>query len=440
MSLFVFATLVASASASRHVSPVHFEAQRGAESVTSLEGSLLPMGVFYTTIDIGGRPFNVTVDTGSTDLLVPIDGCDGCVPTAPAYQPKSDALPCTNTSSLLCKSCVENAAGERFCSFYDSYLTCDLSNLTATCSVSGKLYRDDVTLGKFKASSAVFGGITKQSSNFDQFKKVDGILGLAYSSMGFSDSVFETAVKQNSIPNVLQHCLTKTGGLLVYGASPEEDASFYEGDLMWTPITLEAWYTVNATDLRVGGASLNLSKRAINGPFSDPCIVDSGTNFLSLTTPAFRATISALRNAHVSEAFLTGKTIALDPAAFKTWPNVTIVLAPGDVVLNLTPEEYVVPTTPGAGTYRIGITEGDCIIGNTHMLRYWTVYDRQNKRIGFAEAKRKSAFKSFAVAYKSFEPDIYSRRVQNSSLPFTIEFLHALKIILSMMIYYTIRK
>ncbi len=379
----------------RHVQVVHFAHN---EAVTPLKGSLLPMGVFYTQINIGTRTFNVTVDTGSTDLLVPIDGCDGCVPTAPAYDPIAPAEPCKNTSSLLCKSCTQDAAGEHFCSFYDSYLTCDLSNLTALCSVSGKLYRDDVTLGKFTAKNVLFGGITKQSSNFDQFKKVDGILGLAYKSMGFSDSVFESVVAQNQIPNVIQHCLTHEGGLLVYGASPEDDRAFYSGELKYTPITLEAWYTVNATDLRVGGVSLNLSLPDINGPFpSDPCIVDSGTNFFSLTTPSYRATIAALRAAGVDEELLSGsKDVAVDPSVAKTWPNVTIVLAPGDVVLNLTPDEYLVPSTPNAPTYRLGITKGDCIIGNTHMLRYWTVYDRENARIGFAEAKKEAC----AAEYK----------------------------------------
>ena len=53
-------------------------------------------------------------------------------------------------------------------------------------------------------------------------------------------------------------------------------------------------------------------------------------------------------------------------------------------ILELDPVDYFVRLDNGK--YRLGITMGDCIIGNTHMLKYWTVYDRGNKRLGFAEA------------------------------------------------------
>ena len=55
-----------------------------------------------------------------------------------------------------------------------------------------------------------------------------------------------------------------------------------------------------------------------------------------------------------------------------------------DVRLPIGPAEYLVELPNG--TYRLGITDGDCIIGNTHMLKYWTVYDRVNMRMGFAPA------------------------------------------------------
>ena len=72
--------------------------------------------------------------------------------------------------------------------------------------------------------------------------------------MGFDVSPFQKLVDQNDdLANVVQTCLTPRGGLLVLGQDAARDRPFYRGELQYTPITLEAWYTVNATQLRVAG-------------------------------------------------------------------------------------------------------------------------------------------------------------------------------------------
>lgn len=294
-------------------------------------------------------------------------------------------------------------AGGTQCGFYDSYLTCDLSNLTATCSVSGGIFRDVVSMGGLRAKDVRFGGISKQSRNFDQFQTIDGIMGLAYKSLGFDSSPFARVVEQNpSIPNVIQTCMTHDGGLLVLGEDPGMDKSFYKGQISYTPITLDSWYTVNATGLLVAGKQLNVSVLALNGPFpSDPCIVDSGTNFLSLRKPAFQAvkesisemcstiTLKGVCDAPSGKGLFDGVAYELTQEEMSHFPDIEIrlvgVKGGKDVALPLSAGDYLVPVD---GKYRMGVTEGDCIIGNTHMIRYWTVYDVKNARIGFAPANR----------------------------------------------------
>lgn len=93
----------------------------------------------------------VTVDTGSTDMLIPVAGCDGCKTNTTVYDPsssKSSAIePCSN-KTIHCGRCINHSTQ---CGFEDTYLTCDLSNLTATCSVSGGIFRDTVYLGDLRA-------------------------------------------------------------------------------------------------------------------------------------------------------------------------------------------------------------------------------------------------------------------------------------------------
>jgi hypothetical protein len=58
---------------------VHRAAIGPHEGVLPLSGNVLPLAIFYTTVQIGNPPrtFNVSVDTGSTDMLVPLAGCNG---------------------------------------------------------------------------------------------------------------------------------------------------------------------------------------------------------------------------------------------------------------------------------------------------------------------------------------------------------------------------
>lgn len=153
--------------------------------------------------------------------------------------------------TLTCSKCQASPSDPSVsqCGFKDSYLTCDLSNLTAVCSVAGVIYSDSVTIAGISANNVRFGGIDKQTTNFDQFKQIDGILGLAFSGdsrgsqMGFDDTPFQRLVDQNvGLENVVQTCLTPEGGLLVLGRDDERDRQFYNGTLQWSPITLAAWW------------------------------------------------------------------------------------------------------------------------------------------------------------------------------------------------------
>lgn len=56
----------------------------------------------------------------------------------------------------------------------------------------------------------------------------------------------------------------------------------------------------------------------------------------------------------------------------------------GKVSIPVGGKEYLVPTPGHPSHYTLGITQGDCIIGNVHMLKYWVSYDRTNMRVGFA--------------------------------------------------------
>lgn len=266
--------------------------------------------------------------------------------------------------------------------------------LNATCSVAGGLYTDTVRLGEYAAQGVRFGGIAQQSRNFDQFRHIDGIFGLAYfgtagNPIGFDDSPFARLVEQNAgLENAFATCLLPEGGLLVLGREALDDR-FFLGTLRWAPVIAESWYTVLADDLLVDGTSLGIRGAALNGNIHDgdgPCIVDSGTNFLSLTEPAFAAVAAALRaRCPVPDCggLLQGAAVAMTAAERQRFPTITLTLhgTDGPIPLDLGPEQYLIPQN---GRYLLGVSGAGCIVGDTHMLKYWVVYDRAHSRIGFA--------------------------------------------------------
>lgn len=393
-------TALLCATANARLLPVHLQKPTSTESVLVMKGNLLPMGVYATTIGVGTPPvpFQVTLDTGSTDMLIPVKGCKGCAAGAPTFNPDasstSSVVACKGTSDVKCKSCADGHLDQ--CGFKDSYLTCDLSNETATCTVSGGVYHDVIHLSEKLSAPWAFGGITFQTTNFDQFKKIDGIFGLAFQKLGFSDSPMEGVVRKGAIDDVVQTCLTREGGLLVFGRDAS-DAKYYHGDLQWTPILEKSWYVVWFNDLFVNEKNSGVHGVLLNGPTDEPCIVDSGTNFLSLTADAFNATRRLFQSScqHGKDlpgicgkgpALFEGHSVQLTPSEINEFPTVTIEMR-GNVSLSVSGNEYLIPKPGHEGEYVMGIIQGDCIIGDVHMIKYWVAYDRANMRIGFAPLK-----------------------------------------------------
>lgn len=95
--------------------------------------------------------------------------------------------------------------------------------------------------------------------------------------------------------------------------------------------------------------------------------------------------------------FLPSACVDLSPDLFEQLPTFTFLLGAGtgsEFELKLRPEDYLVQSVNHGVTLRcVGfmaldqLSPGtDIIFGNTIMLRYLTVYDRANKRMGFAES------------------------------------------------------
>uniref|UniRef100_A0A2I2YRP8 Beta-secretase 2 n=1 Tax=Gorilla gorilla gorilla TaxID=9595 RepID=A0A2I2YRP8_GORGO len=227
-------------------------------------------------------------------------------------------------------------------------------------SWTGFVGKDLVTIPKgFNTSFLVNIATIFESENFFlPGIKWNGILGLAYATLAKPSSSLETffdsLVTQANIPNVfsMQMCGaglpvagsgTNGGSLVLGGIEP----SLYKGDIWYTPIKEEWYYQIEILKLEIGGQSLNLDCREYN---ADKAIVDSGTTLLRLPQKVFDAVVEAVARASLL---------------------------------------YIQPMM-GAGLnyecYRFGISPSTnaLVIGATVMEGFYVIFDRAQKRVGFA--------------------------------------------------------
>ncbi|XP_074002869.1 beta-secretase 2 [Numenius arquata] len=238
--------------------------------------------------------------------------------------------------------------------------------------------------------------------------KWHGILGLAYDALAKPSSsvetFFDSLVRQAKIPNIfsLQMCGaglpvsgsgTNGGSLVLGGIEP----SLYQGDIWYTPVKEEWYYQVEILKLEVGGQNLELDCREYN---ADKAIVDSGTTLLRLPQKVFSAVVQAIAHTSLiqefSSGFWTGSQLACWDKTERPWslfPKLSIYLrdenSSRSFRISILPQLYIQPIL-GIGEnlqcYRFGISSSTnaLVIGATVMEGFYVIFDRAQRRVGFA--------------------------------------------------------
>ncbi|XP_053242746.1 beta-secretase 2 [Podarcis raffonei] len=274
----------------------------------------------------------------------------------------------------------------------------------------GTLGTDVVTIPKGINGTFTINIVTISESENFFLKGVQwhGILGLAYDALAKPSSsvetFFDSLVNQAKIPNIfsLQMCgaglpVTGTGtngGSLVLGGI---EPSLYKGEIWYTPVEKEWYYQVEILKLEVGGENLNLDCKEYN---SDKAIVDSGTTLLRLPEKVFSAVVGAIIQKSLiqefSPGFWNGVQLACWAKTEQPWtffPEISIYLrdenSSRSFRITVFPQLYIQPafeTSQNLRCYRFGISSSPnaLVIGATVMEGFYVIFDRAQKRVGFA--------------------------------------------------------
>ncbi|NWU22149.1 CATD protein, partial [Dyaphorophyia castanea] len=318
---------------------------------------------YYGEIGIGTpvQLFTVIFDTGSSNLWVPSIHCS-MLDIACMVHHKYDS----SKSSTYVKN------GTKFAIRY------------GTGSLSGFLSQDTVTLADLKIVNQSFGEATKQPGITFIAAKFDGILGMAYPGISVNGVVpfFDNIMAQKLVEkNLFSFYLNRNpsgqpGGELVLGGT---DPKYYKGEFSWLNVTRKAYWQIHMDSVHVA-SGLSVCEGGCEA------IVDTGTSLI--TGPSKE--VKKIQAAIGAKPLIKGEYVVACQKV-PTLPNITMTLGGKPYVL--TGDQYILKVgTPGQVICMSGFSSLDIpapggpiwILGDVFIGPYYTAFDRDNNRVGFA--------------------------------------------------------
>jgi hypothetical protein len=321
---------------------------------------------YYGQVSVGSPPqsFTVVFDTGSGNLLLP---SQECVDEACSSHKRFD--------SALSATALQVADADHPNQKVGADGSRDVVTITfGTGEMSGVYVRDNICLGNGDiCCQANFVAATEESDEPFSLVPFDGILGLSLPQMaeGPSFSVLDRFVESGVLQEGVFSVFFGNDGEqseITFGASKREQMAT---EIFWAPVTVPGYWQVAMDDITLENKNLGLCANKCQ------VAVDTGTSLLAGPSDVVATLVEKLQ-------------VADDCSNLNSLPDLGFIV--GDHILNLKPEDYVASHSSGCS---VGLMSLDIpppkgplfIFGDPFLRKYYTVYDRQKMRVGFALAK-----------------------------------------------------
>ncbi|CAG9863992.1 unnamed protein product [Phyllotreta striolata] len=317
---------------------------------------------YYGEISIGTPPqnFNVVFDTGSSNLWVPSKKC-GILDLACLFHNKYDSTKSSTYKANDTKFAIEYGSG----------------------ALSGFVSSDNVDVGGITVTGQLFAEATSEPGAAFLAGKFDGILGLGYDTISVNNmpTVFGNLFAQHTdLTPAFSFYLDRnpdgqTGGELTIGGA---DPQYYKGEFTYIPVTRQAYWQVQMDKINIGSSAF----------CADSCdaIVDTGTSLLVGPSDEIDGINEAI--GATMDTFVGAYTVDCD--RLSSLPDIDFVL--NGKTFTLKGEDYILKYNDGEGIVCLSGFEGSdqsdfWILGDVFIGKYYTQFDLENNRVGFAELK-----------------------------------------------------
>ncbi|CAI0399801.1 unnamed protein product [Linum tenue] len=318
----------------------------------------------------------MALDTSNDAAWIPCNGCVGCPSSVYFDAPKSTTFKSLGCQSPQCKQVPNPTCGGSACVFNMTY---------GSSSIAANLSSDTVTLATDPVPNYTFGCIQKATGSS---VPPQGLLGLGRGPLSFLSQT------QSLYQSTFSYCLPSFKSLNFSGslrlgpvAQPKK--------IKYTPLLRNprrsSLYYVNLIGIRVGSKVVDIpaSALAFNPTTGSGTIIDSGTVFTRLVTPAYVAVRDEFRrrvgrNVTVTSlgGFDTCYASAIAP------PTITFQFAGMNVTLP--PDNIMIHSTAGTTSCLAMAAAPDNVnsvvnvVANMQQQNHRIVFDVPNSRIGVA--------------------------------------------------------
>ncbi|CDU85198.1 hypothetical protein YYC_02932 [Plasmodium yoelii 17X] len=310
---------------------------------------------FFGTASLGDnkQSFTFILDTGSSNLWVPNTDCKsgGC-----PYKHRYDS----STSHTYEKDGTP------------------VSILYGSGGIKGFFSNDIFTIGHHTIPYK-FIEVT-QTDDLEPIytaSEFDGIIGLGWKSLavGNVEPVIVEMKKRGQIENaVFSFYLPEAEKSIGYFTIGGIEESFYTGDLTYEKLTNESYWQINL-DVAFGIVTLDNAN----------IIVDSGTSAITAPSDFLEKFLNTIMSIPVP--FLPLRIVLCDDRNLPT-----LKFTSKNTTYTIEPKHYLLELDPMAEICAVAIVDVDIdpktfILGDVFFKKYYTVFDYDNSRVGFALAK-----------------------------------------------------
>ncbi|XP_029165100.1 lysosomal aspartic protease-like [Nylanderia fulva] len=327
---------------------------------------------YYGIINIGTPPqtFKVVLDTDSLNLWVPSVYCN------------------YSTTACLIHKKYDGRRSSTFVQNPDTHVTIVIPY---NCGwVTGFISTDVVNIANLSVHNQTFAEAHQEQSDMFIFGQYDGILGIGF-RINEVGSVFYNAIKQGLVSSAVlsiylnKNLSTEVGGEIILGGT---DPAYYEGELTYVPFIKKRYWKFIINEITIHQQDIHISRTFTMRALYQG-IADTSTSLIygPITNISF---INDLIGASIINGEYRVNCSKRDSAEM---PVISFVI--GGKMFDLISQDYILQMLTVHGTVCISgfapyKTVDNWILGDIFIGRYYTVFDFEEHRMGFAPAKKVS--------------------------------------------------